>query len=471
MRPATPVGREKPGGRGDDDADDERGDDAAGGDDEPSGRQCETEAVEHPLEQAGDAESADHPERRRHHADGERLDHARAEDLAARGSDGPEQRRLPRALGGQDGEGVGDAERGHEQGDAGEGQQKLRSVSRNVPLTGVMLSLVSWAPVIASHARRQDRLDAAHQLVLGHPGRGLDRDAADLVRPPGDVALGAGQAEGGVGGLAEPLGGAERGDADDVHRHRLGHLDGGRLSEPEVTVPGRALVDDDLVVGHRRAPGDQVVRVEGGVADPVAGDPRRAHAPDGLAVTADELAETHDQRLRVGHATHRAHLGCERGGDERSVATGSGFERRRAADDGVGTGVGAGEQLVEIATQGVAQGQRPGQEGHAEEHGDERADQTPLAGPQPLEGEGDHGVSPPSDLRRSKIASELGLVELVDDAAVGEEHDGVGRAAADGSWVTITTVWPSWRTARRRKAEHLRRRNGSRGCRWARRRR
>ena len=42
---------------------------------------------------------------------------------------------------------------------------------------------------------------------------------------------------------------------------------------------------------------------------------------------------------------------------------------------------------------------------------------------------------------------------LVDDPAVGEEHDAVGvRRAAVGSWVTITIVWPYSRTARRMKS-------------------
>ena len=51
----------------------------------------------------------------------------------------------------------------------------------------------------------------------------------------------------------------------------------------------------------------------------------------------------------------------------------------------------------------------------------------------------------------SRTSSAVGRVHLVDDPSVGEEDDPVRVAAAVGSWVTMTTVWPRSVTAVRRK--------------------
>ena len=58
-------------------------------------------------------------------------------------------------------------------------------------------------------------------------------------------------------------------------------------------------------------------------------------------------------------------------------------------------------------------------------------------------------------MRSRTAVGASGSSDLVDDLAVGEEDDPVGVGAATGSWVTITMVWPSSRTAWRMNAEDL----------------
>ncbi len=72
---------------------------------------------------------------------------------------------------------------------------------------------------------------------------------------------------------------------------------------------------------------------------------------------------------------------------------------------------------------------------------------------------------------RSSTRSAVGCSISSTTVTVGEEDHPVGvRPAAAGSWVTITTVWPRSSTTAAQEAEHLGA-DGSRGCRWARRRR
>ena len=122
-----------------------------------------------------------------------------------------------------------------------------------------------------------------------------------------------------------------------------------------------------------------------------------------------------------------------------------------AADDDVGAGVDLGEEVVEVGPQGVAEHERAGEEGDAEDDGDGRADQAAAVGPQLLEGERQHGSTSRVSLDAVEDGRRRRVVQVVDDPAVGEEHAWSAYEAATGSWVTITMVWPSSSTARRRK--------------------
>ena len=111
-----------------------------GGDDEPRGHrqqrppgndpqggvgQLEAEHPDDEPEEPGDADAGDHAQQRGQEPDDHRLGEHRAEDLAARRTDGPQQRQLAGALADDDGEGVVDEERADEQGDQAEGAEQL----------------------------------------------------------------------------------------------------------------------------------------------------------------------------------------------------------------------------------------------------------------------------------------------------------------------------------------------------------
>ena len=107
------------------------------------------------------------------------------------------------------------------------------------------------------------------------------------------------------------------------------------------------------------------------------------------------------------------------------------LERGLAADADVGAGVRGGEELVEGRVQRVAEDERPGHERDAE-HDREGGQQEPeLAGEQALEGDAQHRSGPPlaghvEALHPVEHRVGGGVVHLVDDVAVGEEHDPVG---------------------------------------------
>ena len=124
--PLRPDGRRRCRRRGDDEPD-ERGDDQRRGAAASARRRAaaKPKASNIALRPLGDADAGHR--RRRSEATtptSERLQDHRAEHLAPVGADGPQQRRLPRALGDEDREGVVDAEGRHQQGDAGEHAQE-----------------------------------------------------------------------------------------------------------------------------------------------------------------------------------------------------------------------------------------------------------------------------------------------------------------------------------------------------------
>ena len=67
-------------------------------------------------------------------------------------------------------------------------------------------------------------------------------------------------------------------------------------------------------------------------------------------------------------------------------------------------------------------------EGDAEDDGEAGEHEAHLVGPEALEGQVEHGDLPPEALHAVEDGLGGGVLELVDDAAVGEEDDAVGVA-------------------------------------------
>ena len=146
---------------------------------------------------------------------------------------------------------------------------------------------------------------AGDDRVLAHPVVGLDEQRRHATRLTRHVLLGAGQRERGERRRSEPVFAAERRDPDDLDVDRFGRGDDRVVTDRQVAVVGGAPVDDDLVVRHRCPTLDELVRVEVGIVDPVAGERRRAFATELLAVGAGELTEALDLRRHDGDAVDR----------------------------------------------------------------------------------------------------------------------------------------------------------------------
>jgi hypothetical protein len=76
-----------------------------------------------------------------------------------------------------------------------------------------------------------------------------------------------------------------------------------------VAIVGSTLVDDDFVVRRRCPSLDELVGVEVGIVDPVAGERRRPFAAELLAIGAGELAEALDLRGHDGDTVDLLELG------------------------------------------------------------------------------------------------------------------------------------------------------------------
>src|SRR5919108_308999 len=318
--------------------------------------------------------------------------------MPAPGADGPQQGHLPGPLGDDDRERVVDAERGDQQGDAGEhGQERPQHAQElAVDLVDPVLR-----PLVAGQrlgTPGDEGLDAGGELVLRDARVGLDQDAADPVGAARDVALGRVQREPDERGLAEPVGVTERGDAHDLHPQRPRDLHGGGVAHAQVGVLGRAPVDHDLVVGLGRAALDQLVRVQVGVLDPAAGQAGRSVAADRLGVRADDRPVALDRGLGHGHAVDGPDAVDQGGVDLAALldVVAAAGDRGRVADHDVGAGGGLREQVVEVAAQRVAEHECPGQERHAQEHGQRGAEQAALVAPGALEADLQHRFTLPS---------------------------------------------------------------------------
>ena len=108
----------------DDRAQEERDDDRARLDDRPGVGEVDAERDEQGVHALGDADAEDQPDERGQQADHEAFDLHRAQDLLARGAEGPQGGELAGPLGDRDRQGVEDHERAHEQRDAAEAEQE-----------------------------------------------------------------------------------------------------------------------------------------------------------------------------------------------------------------------------------------------------------------------------------------------------------------------------------------------------------
>ena len=144
-----------------------------------------------------------------------------------------------------------------------------------------------------------------------------------------------------------------------------------------------------------------------------------------------------DDALHLGDALDLRDLVLQALGDRRAVLlvraarAGVGLERLLGAHDGVDALVRVGEQRVEDVAQRVGEHERPGHERDAEHDGQRRERQPELLGQRPLIVTRNTD-QPPSCFILSRTASAVGRSHLVDDLAVGQEHDPVGVARGAG---------------------------------------
>ena len=123
--PGRLEGRQQRRQHGHDDADQQRHDHRAGLELDAGGGDVGAEdRAEQGLEAAGDQHAEAEADQRGHHGDDQRLEQHRGHHLAAAGPQAAQQGQLAGALGDDDGEGVEDQERAHQQGHEGEGEQR-----------------------------------------------------------------------------------------------------------------------------------------------------------------------------------------------------------------------------------------------------------------------------------------------------------------------------------------------------------
>ncbi len=188
--------RREAGDDGHDGADEQRDDDRARLDDRAGVRQVGADGLEQRLQALRDERPPSSP------TSGPRAEHEalgddRAQDLAARGAERPQERELARALGDGDREGVEDDERADEERDAGEHEQRRSAGSETWRRSSAWRSASSWpvrtvtlrrqrrgevfAPKSGSRRGRRRPRSSRAALVAGHPlrlGERADRDDA-----------------------------------------------------------------------------------------------------------------------------------------------------------------------------------------------------------------------------------------------------------------------------------------------------
>ena len=218
--------------------------------------------------------------------------------------------------------------------------------------------------------------------------------------------------------ISELLGRADRGDADLV-------------AELQVLALGHALVDRDLTVAGRPAALDEIERVEAvvlGIGLDPEGEGRRAAGLDRLPVGPQQLGLEVQQRAG-------GHLDAVDGPDavERLLR-----DRRRLGalaleadagllpgDDDVGAGVRLDEDRVERLVDRVREDVGAAHHRDAEDDRERGEDGAELPPRHAAEGDPDHVRAISSSAVSTSCSSSPG--ELLDDLAVGEEEDAVGR--------------------------------------------
>src|SRR5690606_28692260 len=183
-------------------------------------------------------------------------------------------------------------------------------------------------------------------------------------------------------------------------------------------------------------------------------EPRFLHpreAEGGWALPADGLAVGVDQLREPGHAAggdlHALDLLDL--GEQRLVQVGVfGAERLLVgADAGVDPGVDIGEQVLEAGVDRVGEHERTRHEGDSDHDRDGREQESQLVGPEAIQCGAKHD-QPPRTFKRSMTVSGVGLSIWSTTRPSERNTTRSAQPAATGSWVTMTMVWPSSRTAR-----------------------
>ena len=245
------------------------------------------------------------PEDRRCHADRQRLDHHRDEDLRARRAQRAQQSELARALCDRDRERVEDDEGADQQRGAREREQRRSEEAADRVVRGVgRLGGIRGA---GRHGQRawQRASYRGGESRGGDARLGGDRDPRDLVRAL-EPALNVGERRHHERGAAErhalaPLGDA--GDRDALNARAGAEAD--VLAHAQPLVAGELVVDDDLARLSRRVAFEVAECVEGLLA---------RGADDGRSESGGDRLAPDDQRSGLGqlpfgaaNARDRAH--------------------------------------------------------------------------------------------------------------------------------------------------------------------
>ena len=171
-----------------DDADEQRHDDRARRDDRVGGGQVGADRRRTARAAPGtSSQAAEQPEQRRDQADDGRLEHDRAQDLAARRAEHPQQRELARALRDRDRERVVDDERADEQRDPAEDEQRRAEEAELVlEVGGLRLGVLGAGADGHGLAGERDAARAPRSCVGVTPSSAATEIPSSLPLPAGE---------------------------------------------------------------------------------------------------------------------------------------------------------------------------------------------------------------------------------------------------------------------------------------------
>ena len=373
-------------------------------------------------------------------ADRQRLDDDRRQDLPATRAERPQRRELARALGDRDRERVEDDEGADEERDGAEREQQLLD-DRHLLVAALGLALHLGRARGDGAAGGHERLERAHEL--------LRRDAVlprrpDLVEPAGfpEQRLRGRDVEDRERQLADRVEAGEPRDAGDREfPDRAARRDADPVADGQVVLLSGAGVDRRLRRSRRPAARGQPQRVE----------PARARArvdaeADGRVAGRDRLAAAVDEPRAVDDpARCRFDLGprrdpVEQGGRHGGIAARRSLDDRLARDDGVRAGVGAGEERVDRPIHPVGERVGPADHGDAEDDRQRGQRGAQLAAREAPERDPDHRALTSSIAASTSCALERPRSRTMRPSARKTMRSAI--AAALGSCVTITVVWP-----------------------------